>query len=168
MVGIISSAMLVSVTMFSPWGIDTLTLPFPFFHQGEGLLYISLFVFGFIVILPISEEGFYRIFQASQWKGILADLMISFFYGIMNYFAMIPLISNWGARLAYAFLSFAFSLVLIYVRDKQNIVLSLMARFGINFGLILWGLFLWKSQEIKVPRLHPRIFLSFNKENIFN
>lgn len=167
MVGIISSAMLVTITMFSPWGIDTLTLPFPELDGFWGYFYITIFTIGFLAFLPLSEEGFYRVFQASQWKGITADFMISFFFGLMNYFALVFIIDNWGARLIFSLISVGISVVLIFLRDNQNLILSLMARIGINFGIYLWGLFIWKSKELKLPRNHPKDFFSFNPNNIF-
>ena len=61
----LTAASLICFSIFSPWGIHSMTLPFPSFNNGWQLVYTVVFTILFVVVVPLGEEAFYRVFQAN-------------------------------------------------------------------------------------------------------
>lgn len=62
MFGTITAALLICFSIFSPWGIEKMVLPFPNFGNGWDYLYTTGFIVFYCIVLPLGEEAFYRVF----------------------------------------------------------------------------------------------------------
>lgn len=62
MFGTITAALLICFSIFSPWGIDKMVLPFPNFGNSWDLAYTVAFGVFYNIVLPLGEEAFYRVF----------------------------------------------------------------------------------------------------------
>lgn len=58
----LTAATLICFSIFSPWGISHMTLPFPSLKSGWQMVYTVTFTILFVVVVPLGEEAFYRVF----------------------------------------------------------------------------------------------------------
>ena len=58
----LTAASLICFSIFSPWGIERMTMPFPSFKNGWDVVYSVVFAILFVIVLPLGEEAFYRVF----------------------------------------------------------------------------------------------------------
>jgi len=165
MFGTITAALLICFSIFSPWGIDKMVLPFPNFGNTWDLVYTIAFAICFIIILPLGEEAFYRVFQGNQWKGCISDIMVSLFYSAMCLAAIYWIIEPWGGRWLFTGLSFLTALVLVGIRDGMGVVYCLMTKIGINIGIAIWIFFLYESVKNQLPRQQPDYFFIADVRN---
>eukprot|EP00178_Gracilaria_changii_P011873 TRINITY_DN33537_c0_g1_i1.p1 TRINITY_DN33537_c0_g1~~TRINITY_DN33537_c0_g1_i1.p1 ORF type:complete len:171 (-),score=18.98 TRINITY_DN33537_c0_g1_i1:117-572(-) len=142
-------------------------MPVPYLEGWRYWLYLLAFLCTYLVVLPMGEEAFYRVFQANQWKGFASDVMISFFYAGMNAAALVHILEEWQAVLLFSTLAFLSGLVLVTIRDNLSVVYSLMTRIGIALGMLLWIFFLYESAKNQLPRQQPEYFFGTNTENVF-
>lgn len=168
MFGTITAALLICFSIFSPWGIEKMVLPFPNFGNSWDTVYTVGFLIAFIIILPLGEEAFYRVFQANQWKGMAADIMISIAYAGMNFAGLYWIMEGWGARWLFAGLAFLISMILVSIRDNMNVVYALMTRIGISLGVTIWIFFLYESVKNELPRQQPDYFFNGDVRNWFH
>jgi membrane protease YdiL (CAAX protease family) len=166
--GVIIGTALIVFTMFSEWGLgEKMILPVPHFGNFWDTVYMSILAILYIVVLPLGEEAFYRVFQANQWKGMLSDIMISFFYAVMNLGGVYYVFDSWTPRWILTGFAFLIGVTLVYLRDKTNVVYSLMARIGVALGVFVWLCFLIQTVKSAMPRAQPQYFFIANVENIF-
>ena len=168
MFGVITAALLVCFSIFSPWGIEKMVAPFPSFGNGWDFVYKTVFAIFYIIVLPLGEEAFYRVFQANQWKGFAADVMISIAYAGMNTAALYWIMSGWGAVWLFTGLAFISGFLLVFIRDQMNVVYSLMSRIGIALGVAVWLFFLYESVTNQLPRKQPDFFFRADVKNWLN
>lgn len=164
--GVITATFLILVSMFFSWGMgNKMVLPLPHFGNGWDTVYLIFVIILYLVVLPMGEEAFYRVFQGNQWKGMLADTLVSVFYAGMNLAAHYWIFDSWSARWVFTGLTFFVSMILVLIRDKTNVVYSLMARVGVAVGVLAWIFFLYQTVQHAMPREQPTYFFRANVEN---
>lgn len=165
MFGTITAALLICFSIFSPWGIEKMVLPFPNFGNAWDIVYTVSFGIAYIIILPLGEEAFYRVFQANQWKGLASDIMISIGYAGMNLAALYWIIESWGGRWLFTGFAFIVAMILVSIRDNLSVVYALMTRIGIALGVCIWIFFLYESVKNELPRQQPEYFFVADVRN---
>jgi hypothetical protein len=166
---VLSAAFLILMSMYSSWGLGhKMVLPFPILKGSWDTCYHIAFFLIFTIALPLGEEAFYRVFQANQWKGILADVMISVFYAGMNLAIVYSVFDSWTPKWIFTFFSFVIAMILVAIRDKSNVVNALMSRIGLALGVYLWIFFLERSVKSAIPRLQPTYVFIADVNNWFS
>lgn len=163
----ITASTIVCFCIFSPWGITKFTLPFPYFGNSMDTFYAVFFGISYLIILPMGEEGFYRVFQGNQWKGEIPTAIISCAYGLMNFVAFCLIFEGWLGRILLTAAAIGTCYIYIGVRDSLDIVYCLMTKIGVNLGMGLWIYWMWMTVERGMPRRQPKYFYVADMDNIW-
>lgn len=143
-------------------------MPFPNFHGIFKFIYWILCAFLYINLIPSTEELFYRVFQANQWKGILADIMISVGNTILNFTIYYFMIKDIWACLAATGLTFFTSILLVIIRDIFGPVECITSRIGITIGVVFWFTFISELVLTGLKRQEPKHFHLSDPENLLS
>jgi len=135
-------------TFFWHWLLSFLTLTEVIEHPSrtrvffdvKSDIYMSIFYFLYIVVLPIGEEFFWRIIITKSVPNTsLYNIMVAANYGIINYITIICFMS-WEYALIggiyFAFIHICFAQVRNYYRSIALVIVSMSLRLGIILGFI--------------------------------
>lgn len=163
----ITASTIICFCIFIPWGITEFTLPFPFFGTKLDTYYAIAFAVSYLLILPMGEEGFYRVFQGNQWRGEIPTAIISGAYGLMNLVAFCFVFEGWFGRILLTAAAIGTCYIYIGVRDSLDIVYCLMTKIGINLGMVLWMYWMYMTVERGMPRRQPKHFYVADMRNFW-
>lgn len=147
--------------------LEKIALPFPFHDSHTDTLYWMIFGLIFCLVLPVSEEMYYRIFQTANWEGLLSELMLSLSYTLMHFSCIYWVFTGnlfiwlWllGAFL-YAFLGYQ-------VHKWFGVYVIFSMRVGFAVGIGSWLLYIGVSFYNGKKFYQPADFILGHKENIF-
>lgn len=84
------------------------------------IFYILVFGLFYGIVVPIMEEGFYRVFQFVHFRSFFYDTLVSIFYGIYVYSALFWVIEDYWAQLYWSVLAFVMSMGLVIFRNSDG------------------------------------------------
>jgi membrane protease YdiL (CAAX protease family) len=169
LVAIVTGGLLILFSVFSPWGIEKMILPFPTnFGNWWDEIYLIAFFFFYVIFLPMGEEAFFRVFLSEEWKDYIPDLVICLAYAPMNYVALICIINTAIPRLIFAAITLLLAFLLVYLRDKFDKATCLVTRIGLALGIVFWIFYLYETVKHEFPRKQPEYFFRANVDNIWN
>lgn len=143
---------------FIPYAPSGITLQMPFFYSTwREYLYWGVFIFLWVLVLPIGEIGLYCMFQACVWRHALSDVLIAGCYAAMNFCWIIFVIDGWVAIFILTGISFGVGYGMIIHRDKLGGSETLGVRIGLAIGILALIIFLnIVYPEVKRPLFYWR------------
>ena len=162
----IVSSTLIFFSIFSPHGLMSLTLPFPYFDSVADFAYDLIFSVCFVFILPLGEEAFYRVFIGNQWKGPTGQMVASLANTLMNLACFVVCCEGVFGIALLSVGSLACCFALVVVRDQMAPVYCLMAKIGINLGCALWLYYLNATEQKSLDRRQPNLFNVADSMNV--
>jgi len=167
-------------TLFIPWGIKVLKLPFPKFSGNFWIwLYYLLFIIIWFVYLAC-EHNFFNFFGYIEMNeefnkenyedepfGFCATIFVCVAYGLLNFVVMIYCVGGFGAALTIVALAMIMNFVLIKTRLVNGIMISTFSRLAFGLGLLLWFIYLSRSPEWW-RRKSPELYQGYMPDNVFN
>ena len=159
-------------SMFFPLKMTAFFLPMPIWKGWFfKLLYHIFFFVLYGVALPLGEILYYVVFLREivpDKNKTMQALMISGFYALTNWFAIIFMFKDFFAQLWITILAFGAIFGLLYIVINRNSVpLGVTIRFALSFAVMFWLLYLDMSRKNWLPRSTPNYYYNGNVKNIW-
>ena len=152
----------------STYSLKKLTLPVPFLKTAAHYVYTGVLGFMFVVLMPISEELYYRIFQLQIWQGIVGHLFVSWSIGLVYLSIMIQIAKGTEVILFSTIGVCVIQFLLVGLNRCIGSLASMFARIGLGLGMFAWLCFLVMCFEDGQIFQQPEVLDIGERENIFS
>lgn len=133
-------------------------------------MYVAIFLGLYSIFLPITESGFYLVFHANLWEGVLGDVIISLSYGLVNFAAFVFVLRGEGGVLwsiLLGLITAAFMYLYIYKREKFSFLYATGLRIGVGVGVGLYIAFMvLNSEKHYIATKTPKYFFPSDTRNL--
>lgn len=135
--GLIIAAVLTVFALFSPYGYESLILPFPQFSNFIAIVaYDVIFVILYGGVFSMGEALFYVVFQSNIWESSVPfELMISLCCGLSHYGAFFFVLEAFWIPIILALISVILTFIYIRIKRKESLLEAAGARMGVGFGV---------------------------------
>ena len=112
----------------------------------------------FCVLIPLSEEFFYRFFGKLIWGGFFGDVLLSLSCALTAFAGAVWVFEGWYGIVGVAGATFVFQFFLIKLKGILGYKVSLGLRVGVGVGLFGWLVFVVKAYFDGVGLMQPGTF----------
>ena len=169
--GLVIAIILVLIAIVISFGPQQIVLPFiPFSSPYLRYMYAAIFLGVYSILLPITESGFYLVFQSNMWEGVLGDIIISLSYGLLNFVGFVFVIRGSGGIFWSILLGVICALLMylyVFMREKYSFLYATGIRIGVGVGVGLYVVFMIINNDQHIVDIQtPKYFFGSDTENI--
>ena len=159
-------------SMIFPIKMTAFILPFPLFRGWFFKFFYNIFfLILYCVALPAGEVAYYVVFLRDlvpDENKMMQNLMISGFYALMNWFAIIFMFKGFFAQIFITLLAFGSMFAIIHMVNTRNLTpLTVTLRYVLSWAVLFWLIYLAMSRKGWLGRSTPDYYYNGNVKNIW-